>query len=62
MNDATRRVMKELLADIQSGAFAERWIADGNAGYPEFSRMREAECAHPLEAVGQRLRDRMAWL
>ncbi len=34
VSDASREVMKALLADIQSGAFAKRWIADGNAGYP----------------------------
>lgn len=62
VSDASREVMKALLADIQSGAFAKRWIADGNAGYPELSQMREAECEHPLEEVGKRLRSRMAWL
>ena len=62
VSDASRQVMKDLLAEIRSGAFAQRWIADGNAGYPELSHLRESECAHPLETVGKRLRSRMAWL
>ena len=54
--------MKEVLADIQSGAFAKRFIDDQNAGAPEFTRLRAAGEAHPIEETGRKLRGLMAWV
>ncbi len=54
--------MKDILADIQSGAFAKRFIADQDAGAPEFKRLRAEEEAHPIEATGRELRKLMAWV
>jgi ketol-acid reductoisomerase len=62
IGNGTRKVMQKLLDDIRSGAFARRWIADGKAGGPELTKLRESENAHPIEDVGRRLRARMAWL
>jgi ketol-acid reductoisomerase len=62
VGEASRKAMKEVLADIQSGAFAKRWIAEAASGAKEFNRMREQERTHPIEAVGKTLRSRMAWL
>jgi ketol-acid reductoisomerase len=53
--------MKAVLADIQSGAFAERFIADQDAGAPEFLALREKGAAHPIEATGKELRALFAW-
>jgi ketol-acid reductoisomerase len=53
--------MKAVLADIQSGAFAERFIADQDAGAPEFLALREKGAAHQIEAVGKELRGLFAW-
>jgi len=53
--------MKGVLADIQSGAFAQRFIADQDAGAPEFLALREKEAQHPIEAVGKELRGLFAW-
>ncbi len=53
--------MKAVLADIQSGAFAARFIADQDAGAPEFLALREKEAAHPIEATGKELRALFAW-
>jgi ketol-acid reductoisomerase len=53
--------MKAVLADIQSGAFAARFIADQNAGAPEFLALREKGAAHPIEATGKELRALFAW-
>ena len=47
--------MKAVLADIQSGAFAERFIADQDAGAPEFLELREKGAQHPIEATGKEL-------
>jgi ketol-acid reductoisomerase len=54
--------MGEVLADIQSGAFAARFIADQNAGRPEFTALRAKEESHPIEAVGKDLRKLFAWV
>jgi ketol-acid reductoisomerase len=54
--------MRATLADIQSGAFATRFIADQDAGAPEFQALRAAEEAHPIEAVGRDLRKLMSWV
>ena len=53
--------MKDVLADIQSGAFAERFIGDQDAGAPEFMALREKGEKHPIEATGQKLRALFAW-
>ncbi|WP_424435564.1 ketol-acid reductoisomerase [Microbacterium sp.] len=53
--------MKAVLGDIQSGAFAERFIADQDAGAPEFLALREKAAGHPIESVGKELRALFAW-
>lgn len=53
--------MQGVLADIQSGAFAERFIGDQDAGAPEFQELRAKAAAHPIEAVGKDLRALFAW-
>jgi ketol-acid reductoisomerase len=62
VGDATRQAMKKTLADIQSGKFAQEWIAETQAGCPNFNKMREAEKQHPIEIVGAQLRSMMSWL
>ncbi len=54
--------MKAVLADIQSGAFAARFIADQDAGAPEFTALRARGEQHPIEAVGRELRGMMSWV
>ena len=53
--------MQAVLADIQSGAFAERFIGDQDAGAPEFFALREKAAKHPIEEVGKELRALFAW-
>jgi ketol-acid reductoisomerase len=53
--------MKEVLNDIQNGAFATRFINDQDAGAPEFLALREKGAAHPIEATGRKLRELFAW-
>ncbi len=54
--------MKAVLADIQSGAFAKRFIDDQDAGAPEFKRFRADAEQHPIEATGKELRKLMSWV
>ncbi|MEO7721114.1 MAG: ketol-acid reductoisomerase [Pseudolysinimonas sp.] len=61
IDPSVKERMKEVLADIQSGAFAARFIADQDAGAPEFLALREKGAAHPIEATGKELRALFAW-
>ena len=58
----TRRVMRELLSDVQSGAFADEWMAEHRAGKPTFKRLEAAGREHLIERVGERLRGMMPWI
>ncbi|MGV1037086.1 MAG: ketol-acid reductoisomerase [Candidatus Nanopelagicales bacterium] len=62
IDDRVKDNMKAVLADIQSGAFAKRFIDDQDAGAPEFKSMREAAEKHPIEATGRELRKLMSWV
>ena len=53
--------MKAVLSDIQTGAFAERFIKDQDAGAPEFKELRAKGESHPIEKVGRKLRELFAW-
>jgi len=54
--------MRAVLSDITSGAFAARFIADQDAGAPEFKALRAKGEAHPIEGVGRHLRGLMSWV
>jgi ketol-acid reductoisomerase len=53
--------MQDVLADIQSGAFAKRFIGDQDAGAPEFKELRLKAEQHPIEETGRKLRALFAW-
>ena len=53
--------MKEVLADIQNGSFAKRFMDDQAAGAPEFKRLRAEGEAHPIEKTGREVRSMFAW-
>jgi ketol-acid reductoisomerase len=54
--------MREVLDEIQSGAFAKKWIEEARSGGPNFERRRQEERVHILETTGDALRGRMSWL
>ena len=54
--------MKAVLADVQNGNFAKRFIDDQDAGAPEFKELRAKGEAHPIEATGRELRKLMSWV
>ena len=62
VDEHARQKMKEILSDIRDGTFARNWIAENEAGMPEFRRMMQADLEHPIETVGAGLRGRMDWL
>jgi ketol-acid reductoisomerase len=57
-----RSEMEGVLSDIQDGSFAEAWIAEAAAGFPEYLRLRSEARASQLESVGRELRQMMPWL
>jgi ketol-acid reductoisomerase len=62
VDERVRQVMRELLADVQSGKFADEWMAEHRAGKPNFRRLEAAAGEHLIERVGERLRGMMPWL
>ncbi|MEA2424824.1 MAG: ketol-acid reductoisomerase [Thermoleophilaceae bacterium] len=62
IGESTRKAMKEILAEIQSGEFAKEWIAENRAGQENFQRMREEQKNHQVEKVGHELRSSMDWI
>ena len=62
IDPSVKENMKAVLADIQSGAFAKRFIDDQDAGAPEFKALRAKGEVHPIEQVGRDLRKMMSWV
>ncbi len=62
INDETRARMREVLTDIQSGAFARDWILENQAGKPRYDALLRQDLEQDIEKTGARLRARMAWL
>jgi ketol-acid reductoisomerase len=54
--------MKAVLADIQNGSFAQRFIDDQRSGAADFKRLRAPAEQHPIEKVGRELRGMMSWV
>ncbi len=54
--------MRAVLADIQNGTFAARFMNDQDAGGPEFKAMRAKAEQHPIEETGRKLRGLMSWI
>ena len=62
INDRTRKEMKKILAEIQSGKFAREWMRENRRGREHFNKYREESERHPVEATGERLRQMMSWM
>ena len=63
ITEDTRKEMKKILGEIQTGQFASKWVAENKAGgRANFLATRRVEAAHPVETVGAKLRKMMSWL
>ena len=58
----TRKNMKKILEDVQSGKFAQEWILENLAGRPVYNAIKKQEENHPVEIVGKELRKMMTWI
>ncbi len=57
VNAATKEEMKKILAEIQDGRFASEWVAEDEAGRPNYTRLQQEGAEHPpIEVVGEKLR------
>jgi ketol-acid reductoisomerase len=62
INGSVRAEMKQILADIQSGAFAQEWVKENRDGLPNYHRLQKEGAEHPVEKVGAQLRSMMPFL
>jgi ketol-acid reductoisomerase len=62
ITDETKAEMKRILDEIQSGRFAEEWVAESESGRTNYHRLQQEGRDHPIELVGSRLRAMMPWI
>ena len=62
VTDETKREMKKILSEIQSGQFAKEWVLENQANRPVYNALLAKGEAHPIEQVGAKLRAMMPWL
>ena len=62
ITEETKKEMKKILNEIQSGQFAKEWMNEHKSGQMKFKTMRKVHSEHPIEKVGEKLRTLMPWI
>ena len=62
IDSRVKEEMRKILGEIQSGEFAREWVAEDEAGRPNFAKWQAEGAAHPIEETGQKLRGMMSWV
>jgi ketol-acid reductoisomerase len=62
IDERVKDEMRKILSEIQSGEFAREWVAEDDAGRPNFRKLQEQGAAHPIEETGAKLRAMMSWV
>ena len=62
INASSKKAMKKILTDIQSGKFTRAWVKEYKEGLPNYNRILKEGEKHPIEKTGQRLRSLMPWV
>jgi ketol-acid reductoisomerase len=62
ITDETKKVMKDVLRDIQTGEYAKSFIIENRAGAPTLQSRRRLMAEHQIETVGEKLRAMMPWI
>jgi ketol-acid reductoisomerase len=62
INEDTRKEMKKVLEEIQTGNFAKNWLSENMLNRPVFNSIKEQELEHPIVEVGKNLRGMMEWI
>ena len=62
IDESVKQRMREVLKDIQDGTFTRNWVAENEAGLPNYRKYNQADLEHQIEQVGRKLREKMVWL
>ncbi len=62
IDDHVRATMSTILSEIQSGKFAQEWIAENEQGRKRFKELEASDSEHQIEKVGAKLREMMPWI
>jgi ketol-acid reductoisomerase len=62
INESSRAAMRQALKRIQTGEYAKQFILEGRTNYPAMTARRRLTAEHPIEVVGEKLRDMMPWI
>ena len=62
ITEETKKEMKKILSEIQSGQFAKEWMNEHKSGQIKFTAMRKQQAEHPIEKIGEKLRTLMPWI
>jgi ketol-acid reductoisomerase len=62
VTESTKAEMRQILAEVRDGGFAREWVAEDDAGRPQFAKYRAEAGEHLIERVGRDLRGMMSWL
>jgi len=62
INKDTKKEMKKILAEIQSGQFVKEWVKEHKGGLKKYTKLLDAGAKHPIEKTGARLRSMMPWM
>jgi ketol-acid reductoisomerase len=62
IDERVKDEMRRILGEIKSGEFAREWVAEDDAGRPNFQKWREQGANHPIEETGRKLRGMMSWV
>ncbi len=62
VTDETKKEMKRILGEIQNGNFAREWMLENKVNRPVFTALNRQGGDHPIEAIGDKLRQMMPWL
>jgi ketol-acid reductoisomerase len=62
VTEETKKVMKQVLKDIQTGEYAKSFILENRANAPTLLSRRRLNAEHPIEVVGEKLRAMMPWI
>jgi len=62
ITEETKKEMKKILSEIQSGQFAIEWVNAHRSGQIKFKAMRKQQAEHPIEKIGEKLRTLMPWI
>jgi len=62
IDERVKNEMRKILSEVRNGEFAREWVAEDDAGRPNFAKLREQGEHHPIEETGRKLRGMMSWV